>query len=322
MLKKRIFSVLLIACLLLCASTALAEEVRVFDYADLLDDSEAQELQTEIDRLRDTYQTDFVVLTTEDTEGKEPKLYCADFFEAQGCGLGAAGDGILFCIDMEHRQMLLVCHGGMQQVIDDSREEALYDVMYDDVAAGDYYTAFRDALSDAEQCIQSGPQHGQFTYDQETGAISGYYYAEDDSYLQAGLASGEIYYDESTGAYYYNQNYTPSFGERMKRAFTGGGVAFGGITGLLGGLGTILGINGSYKKKFKPVAYDFQSRSNVVPVATRDTVLSKNVTTRIIPRNEDRGGGGGSGGSSAGFGSGTFSSSSGGSFSGGGGRSF
>lgn len=318
-MKKRIISVILMLALLLCAATALAQDARVFDYANLLDDEQKQLLQEEIDRLCEAYQTDFAVLTTEDTEGKETKIYCADFFEAQGCGMGASGDGVLLCIDMESRQIMLVTHGGMIQVIDDAREEDVYDAMYDAVADGDYYGAFMNGLSSAEQFIQSGPRHGQFTYDEATGAISGYYYKDDDAYLQAGLASGEIYYDEATGIYYYNQNYTPSLGERFKRAFTGGGIAFGGITGLLGGLGTVLGVNGSYKKKYKPVSYDFQSRSKVNPLAKNDAIVNKYVTTRIIPRNEDRGGGGGS---SAGFGSGTFSSSSGGSFGGGGGRSF
>ncbi len=325
MLKKRLFSILLCALMLLCGGAfASAQAQYVYDDAALLTAEEAATLDAQLSKMSDTYGMDFIALTTSDTGGKDSKLYCADFFEKMGFGRGVGKDGLVLCIDMDNRQIMLVTHGGLIQVIDDDREESVYDAMYDDVSDGSYYDAFLGGLVQIEEYVQEGPRHGQFTYDSKTGAISGYYYQEDDAYFQAGLASGEIYYDAATNTYYYNQNYTPSLAVRLKRAFTPGGIALGLGAGLIAGLLTVLIIRGSYKKEFEETSYDFHEQGNIEILRNGDTLANKYVTTRVIPKVEDSGsnrsGGGSSGGS--GFGSGTFSSSSGGSFGGGHGRSF
>ncbi len=327
MLKKRLLSLALAALMIFSAAAALADENRVFDYSGLLAPEEAENLENRLSGLKNVYSMDFAILTTDDTEGKGTGVYCADFFNEMGLGSGEGRDGLVLCIDMDNREIKLVTHGGLVQIIDDSRMESVYDAMYDDVSGGYYYEAFLRGLEQIEEYVQEGPRHGQFTYDTATGAISNYYYAEDDAYFQAGLASGEIYYDENTGTYYYNMNYTPSLGDRLRKAFTIGGVAFALITGAISGLIVTLIVRGKYKKEFEEAAYDFHANSSFELTRKDDKLANKFVTTRMIPRNEDHGDRGGGGGSASGFGSGTFSSSSGGSFGGGsggggGGRSF
>lgn len=307
--------------MLLFSATALAEEQMVYDDAELLTAEEADNLNARLNTLRDTYGMDFVALTCADTQGKESNLFCADFFEQMDFGLGVGKDGLVLCIDMDNRQIMLVTHGGLIQIVDDDREESVYDAMYDDVSNGYYYDAFTRGFDQLEEYVIDGPRHGQFTYDKETGAISGYYYAEDSAYLQAGLESGEIYYDEASGTYYYNQNYTPSFAERLKRAFTPGGVIFASVVGALAAWITMGIVRRKYRKDFEDFPYDYASNSRMVVVRKDDKLVNKFVTTRIIPKTDDSSRSGG-GGSSSGFGSGTFSSSSGGTFGGGSGRSF
>lgn len=323
MLKKKTFVCLVLALALLAAlfpAAAMAQTQYVYDFAALLSDAEEAELQALLEGMAEHYGMDFVALTTLDTQGKGTRLYCADFFEAQGFGQGVGADGMILCIDMENRQIMLVTHGSLIQILDDEREESLYDVMYPDVSGGFYADAFREGFRLAEEYVIDGVRHGQFTYDEATGAISGYYYAEDDAYFQAGLASGEIYYDEATGTYYYNKDYSPSLADRFRMAFSFGGVLFGLFVGALAGFGMFFFVSRRYKEKFREAAYDYAHNGEMVETANHDALVNKFVTTRVIPKQENRSSGGG--GSSSGHGSRTFSSSSGGSFGGGGGRKF
>ena len=302
---------------LLCA-TALAQTY-VFDDADLLTDAERADLENEIDGLRTHYQTDFAVLTTADTQGKTTELYCADYFEAHGLGQGKAGDGVLLCVDMDNRIICLVTHGGMIQVIDDDRKEAVYDTMYEHVSNGDFAAAFSAGLQQVAGYIDEGVQHGQFTYDKETGAVSSIYYEEDQAMFQHGLETGEFTYDEATGTYYYNQNYQPTLWERVKRAFTPGFLGGSAAVSAGAGFASSGGVKSSYKKKAKPQSFAFAAAHGLNLLNQSDNLVRTYTTTRRIPRDT----GGGSGGGGGGFhGSGTFSSSSGGSFGGGGGRKF
>ena len=292
--KKQKACLLLVAALflgLLC-SVALAQTY-VFDDAGLLTDAERADLEAEIDGLRAAYQTDFALLTTNDTEGKSTEVFCADYFQAMGLGQGAAQDGVLLCIDMDNRLITLVTHGGMIQVIDDDRRESVYDTMYEYVSQGAYAAALSAGLQDVAYYIDEGVQQGQFTYDTQTGAISSVYYEQDAAMLQAGLETGEFTYDEATGTYYYNQSYRPSFGERMKRtfspAFTGGAAALGAGAGFA----SSKGVKRSYTRKAKPQSFAFVPQHLFNMTGGNDNLVRTYTTTRIIPRKTDNGGGGG-----------------------------
>ncbi|MDO5112572.1 MAG: TPM domain-containing protein [Clostridia bacterium] len=292
--RKQKACLLLVAVLflgLLC-SVALAQTY-VFDDAGLLTEAECADLEAEIDGLRTHYQTDFAVVTTADAEGKSSELFCADYFESKGLGQGSAEDGILLCIDMDNRKVCLVTHGGMIQVIDDDRKESIYDAMYEYVVDGEYAMAFSAGLQDVAGYLDEGVQGGQFTYDKETGAISSIYYAEDEALFQAGLETGEFSYDEATGTYYYNQNYQPTLGERLKRAFspafTGGAAAVSAGAGFA----SSKGVKSSYTRKAKPQSFAFVPQHMLNLLDQNDNLVRTYTTTRIIPRNTGGGGGGG-----------------------------
>ena len=59
---------------------------RLVDDADLLTDSEEQELNTELDEISEKQQCDVVVVTKNSLDGKSAQDYADDFFDYNGYG--------------------------------------------------------------------------------------------------------------------------------------------------------------------------------------------------------------------------------------------
>lgn len=327
-MKKRTFAALVLLVFMLCLlpAPALADAQRVHDDAGLLDVGQIAELEHYAKRMREEYATDMVILTTTDTQGKATNVYCADYFEAIGAGVGETRDGVLLCIDMQNREIMLVTHGSAVAAITAEREELVYDAMYNAVVDGDYAGAFMEGMRTVEDMLAEGPPHGQFTYNTQTGEITGFYYPEDaQSVLQNGIAEGYMTYDQATNTYYYHPEGVPAppllSKERLARAFQPGYLGLSALVGALSGLFSRGQVKRGYNKPFDAAVYSFRDNSGVKMSAGNDALINKFVTTRIIPRVDNFEGRGGGGGGFSG-GSGTFSSSSGGSFGGGGGRKF
>lgn len=87
--RDRIFIAPLLAVSLLFAAapTALAAESGeqfVFDKADLLTTEEEDELNDMANNLAENFNMNFIILTTDDVEGKEAEVYADDFYMDNG----------------------------------------------------------------------------------------------------------------------------------------------------------------------------------------------------------------------------------------------
>lgn len=144
---------------------------RVYDYADLLSDSEEALLEDDISAFISETGMDFIFLSDDSAHSTSSKVYAADFYDAGGFGMGDELSGALYFIDMYERVPTFVTHGTMIQYITDSRLNEILDQPYDDLANGDYYGAAELALELTRKYVAKGIPEGQYNYDQETGAI-------------------------------------------------------------------------------------------------------------------------------------------------------
>ena len=134
----------------LLATSVLAEESSkvskdyVVDNADLLTQTEENELSKKLQDISDELQFDVVVVTTNSTGSKTATEYADDYFDYNGYGRGSNNDGALFLVDMGDRKWAISTSGyGIGAIVDsalDDMEEEI--VPY--LKSGDYDGAFNE----------------------------------------------------------------------------------------------------------------------------------------------------------------------------------
>lgn len=132
------------------ATPVLAEESSkvskdyVVDNADLLTQTEENELSEKLQDISDELQFDVVVVTTNSTGSKTATEYADDYFDYNGYGRGSNNDGALFLVDMGDRKWAISTSGyGIEAIVDsalDDMEEEI--VPY--LKSGDYDGAFNE----------------------------------------------------------------------------------------------------------------------------------------------------------------------------------
>lgn len=179
--KKVLTLILTLLCFLLPAWPVQAEsaletakEQRVFDEAKLLTDSDILELENTIAGMRKTMKMDVVVVTTENTGGKNSRNYADDYYEVGGFGTNRNHSGVLFLIDMDNRELYISTEGAMIRFLTDARIENMHDHAYEYAANSDYAGAVKSYLRDTSSYYEKGIPGGQYNYDTETGRVSRY----------------------------------------------------------------------------------------------------------------------------------------------------
>ena len=134
----------------LLATPVLAEESSkvskdyVGDNADLLTQTEENELSEKLQDISDELQFDVVVVTTNSIGSKTATEYADDYFDYNGYGRGSNNDGALFLVDMGDRKWAISTSGyGIEAIVDsalDDMEEEI--VPY--LKSGDYDGAFNE----------------------------------------------------------------------------------------------------------------------------------------------------------------------------------
>ena len=134
----------------LLATPVLAEESSkvskdyVVDNADLLTQTEENELSEKLQDISDELQFDVVVVTTNSIGSKTATEYADDYFDYNGYGRGSNNDGALFLVDMSDRKWAISTSGyGIEAIVDsalDDMEEEI--VPY--LKSGDYDGAFNE----------------------------------------------------------------------------------------------------------------------------------------------------------------------------------
>lgn len=154
-MRKQALHTLLLSLLFLlysCFSAfpAFAAEQRVFDEAGLLDAADIAEIDEWCAALREDWGIDLAFLTVNGTGGADIMQYGADFFLAQGLGVGDTQDGVLFVMDMAERDGRILTHGKAIDIYTDYYIDKMWESMVGDLSAGDYYSAFYSLYYDLD----------------------------------------------------------------------------------------------------------------------------------------------------------------------------
>ena len=128
-LAKRLAGALGVCALIFGGSSCLmvqAAPAEVYDEADLLSDDEEEQLSLQIQKLSDTYDMNFVVLTIDDAEGKTATEYADDFYVDKGYTVNDRKGGAIYLVEMDNREVRVEADQDMQYYqIDKRAEEAI-----------------------------------------------------------------------------------------------------------------------------------------------------------------------------------------------------
>lgn len=145
------------ACVFFCFGVfAVQGEQRLFDEAELFSESERSELERELDQAIEETGMDFVVVTTEDAQGKSAERYGEDFYIDGNFGTDEEYSGMLFLIDMDNREIFFTPVGKMNYYITDSRRDQILDDAFELVIEEDYAGAAMLAVEDTTGYVRSG----------------------------------------------------------------------------------------------------------------------------------------------------------------------
>ncbi len=134
-------------------SVSAESEYKVYDYADLLSDSEEAQLEEKCARIADTYGHDIIVYTTNTLDGYSVESYSE--LTVTDLGAGINGSGAIYVVSMEDRDYDIYAFGQMQ-------DEILTDYIRNDLASelasyltdAEYYTAFANFADNCEAQIE------------------------------------------------------------------------------------------------------------------------------------------------------------------------
>lgn len=134
----------------LLATPVLAEESSkvskdyVVDNADLLTQTEENELSEKLQDISEELQFDVVVVTTNSTGSKTATEYADDYFDYNGYGRGSNNDGALFLVDMGDRKWAISTSGYGIEAIVDSALNDMEEEIVPYLKSGDYDGAFNE----------------------------------------------------------------------------------------------------------------------------------------------------------------------------------
>lgn len=136
--------------------TAFAEEKRVYDQAGLFSADSAMLLDARVSTLTQKLEVDFIIVTTDDAQGKTPQNYADDFYDNNGFGVGDDKTGVLFLIDMDNRQVYISTSGKAIAYLTDTIIDGLLDDSVGYLKRQDYSGAASHFLDRMEKLFPSG----------------------------------------------------------------------------------------------------------------------------------------------------------------------
>lgn len=123
-------------------STAAGSSLRLSDEADLLTDSQEQELKKRLDGISERHACDVVIVTVSDTEGRTPESYAHDRFDMGGYGYGSERDGILLLVSMSKHDWYISTSGSGSETFTDAGIKYMGEQFLPLLSKGKYEKAF------------------------------------------------------------------------------------------------------------------------------------------------------------------------------------
>lgn len=108
---------------------------KIYDYAELLTDTEEKEVYQRISDFVSSSELDLAIVTINENNKGTAKEYAQDFYDYNAFGTDTVHSGILFLVDMETREIYMVTTGKAITMYDDARIDTI---------VSDIYTYFSD----------------------------------------------------------------------------------------------------------------------------------------------------------------------------------
>lgn len=142
-MKRKIISILLVlAVCLSLAVAASAEEILVYDDADLLTAQEERELHTMLSEISRTHNTQILVGTVLTTEGGSIDYMIEAVYDGMDFGYGSARSGVFLLVAMDVREYRILSNGFAGDAIGMHEIDAISQAIVSDLSDGDYASAF------------------------------------------------------------------------------------------------------------------------------------------------------------------------------------
>ncbi|MEG2814027.1 MAG: TPM domain-containing protein [Oscillospiraceae bacterium] len=170
---KMISSVLLaIICSISLAMPIFADDERpcIVDDADLLTDSQEENLTAQAKEIIKKHKTDIVIVTTDGMRGKTPEQFADDFYDQNKYGVGANNAGVLVAVDMFNRKVAISCAGEAMEHIDDSRATEIRKSITPNLTSGNFEYAFEMFIDNVDSYYNQ-PKIKDFKYDAKTDSL-------------------------------------------------------------------------------------------------------------------------------------------------------
>ena len=167
---KRIISAIIFSLIVFAAAftPASAHGARLLDGAGLLDEYSAQAVTEALDRMSEQLKMELVIVTTDSTDGREPRDYAADIYDYGDYGYNTTNDGIVLLIVMDDRYVGMTSTGKGRSVYTASVQNDMRDVITPYLSDGDYERAFLlfcELCSDAKDAYDRGESYDVSNYD-------------------------------------------------------------------------------------------------------------------------------------------------------------
>lgn len=141
LMKLSIFFMLLF--LFIGESSISADVQRIYDDANLLTDEEVADLEEKAAVYYDEWETDFIILTTNDADGKDIKQYMGDFTDELAEKFNRTEDNmVVLTMDMKSRDVTVNGFGLGEKYVDNKRSESIRNKITPDLSNENYYDAF------------------------------------------------------------------------------------------------------------------------------------------------------------------------------------
>ena len=141
----------------------------VQDDASLLSDDEEEALEEMCAGICREYRTEAYIITTPDFGGGDIKNWQRQIFTECGLGKDSAGSGVMLAVSMAERDWGLVGFGAAQEAFSTYGRELIAERILDDLSDGDYYDAFSQYLSMAEDYLKANEAGKPYTEDHPYG---------------------------------------------------------------------------------------------------------------------------------------------------------
>ena len=171
-LKKKFIPCISVLIFILSFSFIVKANVNpVVDEAKLLSQDERDKLIEDIEKFRENYNIDAVIVTANDLQGKNTRDYADDYYDYNGYGLGDNKSGILLLIDMNDRKIWIYTSGDAIEYFTDNRIDSIISDISKYLSNEEYFDACNIFLTDIQYYIDSGIPEGQYTYSEEENTL-------------------------------------------------------------------------------------------------------------------------------------------------------